>query len=60
MKMDVEIHYQWTPIGRRPVGRPRKRWGGGFREAIERRRENMRTIGNEERYRWRNFMRHHN
>ena len=27
----------WKPQGKRPVGRPRKRWMDGIREALEKR-----------------------
>ena len=32
---------EWTPNTRRPIGRPRKRWIDGVREALERRGQNL-------------------
>ncbi len=56
-------YYRWTPEGRRPVGRPRKRWRDAIREAVADRGETLGNIEENELYRerqeWRNFARHH-
>ena len=35
-------YLEWKPQGKRPVGRPRKRWMDGIREALERKGLNQR------------------
>lgn len=68
MRMEEERYpakyYQWQPREKRPVGRPRKRWRDGVREAIEARGSTMEVVEEEEYYvdraRWRSFVRHHN
>lgn len=49
----------WIPQGRRPVGRPRKRWMEGAEEAIQRRGERLDEVIRQELYmdrkRWRDF-----
>ena len=68
MRMDQERYpakyFRWKPRGKRPVGRPRKRWRDGVREAIEARGLTIESVEEEELYEdrtwWRSFMRHHN
>lgn len=51
----------WKPEGRRPVGRPRKRWLEGVREAVERRGATLEYVEEQglhlNRNAWRNFLR---
>ena len=68
MRMEQEryprIYYQWKPRGKRPVGRPRKRWREGVRDAIEARGTTIERVEEEEMFQdrtvWRSFVRHHN
>ena len=52
----------WTPHGRRPVGRPRMRWMKGVEEALERRGTTIDEVMEEETYqdrrRWRRLIEH--
>ena len=41
---------QWKPEGRRPVGRPRKRWLDGVDEALRRRGESLAKVEESEIY----------
>ena len=54
-------YLQWRPAGRRPVGRPRKRWMEGVQEAVERRGSTMQEVEEMKRYEnreeWRSFLR---
>ena len=56
-------YYQWQPQGKRPTGRPRKRWRDGIRQAIEARGGTMEEVEREQLYAdralWRDFVRHH-
>ncbi len=51
---------EWVPLGRRPVGRPRKRWMQGVEEAAERRGRNLQEITRDEDFMdrdlWRRFV----
>ena len=55
--------YRWQPPARRPIGRPKKRWKDGVREAIEARGRTVDEVEREELYadraQWRNFVRQH-
>ena len=63
-RMDEERYarkyLEWRPRGRRPVGRPRKRWMEGVAEAAEKRGKSVTTIERERFYdnrgAWRNFV----
>lgn len=50
---------EWIPQGRRPVGRPRKRWMEGVEESVRRRGETLGDVKRQELYmdrkRWRDF-----
>lgn len=52
--------HNWQPQGRRPAGRPRKRWGDGVAAAVEARGRTMEDIEEEglylDRVRWRDFL----
>jgi len=52
---------EWRPDGRRPVGRPRKRWMDSVEEAVRRRGGTMDEVENdqlyEDREEWRRFWR---
>ena len=52
----------WTPQGRRPVGRPRMRWMRGIEEALEKRGTTVEEVMEEERYwdrmEWRRMIEH--
>ncbi len=56
-------YYKWTPAGKRPVGRPRKRWKDAIREAVGARGETLEHVEETELYadrqEWRSFTRHH-
>ena len=56
-------YYKWNPAGKRPVGRPRKRWKDGIREAVAARGETLDHVEETElfadRGEWRTFTRHH-
>ena len=57
-------YYKWTPVGRRPVGRPRKRWKDAVGEAVAVRGKTLEHVEEMELYadrrEWRIFTRHHN
>ena len=54
-------YLEWTPHGRRPVGRPRMRWKNNINMAIVRRGSSMQQVEDEELYadrvEWRRFLR---
>ena len=51
---------EWVPPGRRPVGRPRKRWTQGVEEAAEQRGRKLQEIIRDEDFQdrdlWRRFV----
>ena len=53
--------YNWQPEGRRPAGRPRRRWRDGVAEAIARRRMTLEEVEERGLYMdrsvWRGFVR---
>ena len=49
-----KIMLEWTPQGRRPVGRPRRRWMEGIREALVRREEDPNELERDDVYLRRN------
>ena len=52
-------YLDWRPQGKRPVGRPRKRWIEGVEKAVRRRGSTMEEMRNSQLYydrdRWRHF-----
>ena len=54
-------YLNWKPEGKRPVGRPRKRWMEGIKAAIERRGTSLQEVRDNRRYEdregWRAFLR---
>ena len=56
--------YKWTPAGKRPVGRPRKRWKEAIHDALVARGETLEHVEEMEKFadrtEWRTFTRHHN
>lgn len=67
MRMHEDCHpakyYKWQPQGKRPTGRPRKRWKDAVRQAIEARGKTIEEVERDQLYAdragWRNFVRHH-
>ena len=65
MRMDdgskPKKYLEWRPPGKRPVGRPRKRWIEGVGSALERRGTTLREVRDFRRYddrdEWRTFLR---
>ena len=53
-------YLDWIPQGRRPVGRPRKRWIQGIEDAVQKRGRSLEEINQEEDYHdrllWRRFV----
>ena len=53
-------YLKWRPEGKRPVGRPRKRWIEGVEAAMERRGTSRREVEEDEKYmdrsNWRRFL----
>ena len=56
-------YYNWRPEGRRPVGRPRKRWRDAINEAVTERGTTLNLVEETEMYddrsEWRNFAGNH-
>ena len=54
MRMTHDRHAKkyltWRPVGKRPVGRPRKRWVEGVDAALRRRETSLREVGDAELY----------
>lgn len=65
MRMDdnckAKKYLMWKPEGKRPVGRPRKRWIDGVKTSLERRDTSLQEVENNRRYEdrddWRRFLR---
>ena len=53
-------YLDWIPQGRRPVGRPRKRWIQGIEDAVQKRGRSLEEINQQEEYQdrllWRRFV----
>ena len=64
MRMDEERkpkkYLKWTPRGKRPAGRPRRRWIEGVEKAMDRRGKSRREIEESGMYlnreEWRSFL----